>query len=287
MLRKIKPDIIFTRGAYVGVPLCIVAGRAKTPIITHDSDVMPGLANRIVSRWTTIHAVAMPKQYYQYPNSKTVTVGVPVGYNFQLVTNELKKKFRQEINLSDNKEVILVTGGGLGAKKINEIIAQIAPSLLSNHKDLVIVQTTGAKHEQDIIEQYSQLSTDIRERLIVKGFIDDLYRYSGAADLIITRAGATTIAEFAMQAKPCIVIPNPYLTGGHQLKNAEILAQAGAVEIISEDRLTADELISKIEDLLGSKEKREALGLSLNQLAYPDSAKKLAQLLIDTVKSNK
>jgi UDP-N-acetylglucosamine--N-acetylmuramyl-(pentapeptide) pyrophosphoryl-undecaprenol N-acetylglucosamine transferase len=90
-----------------------------------------------------------------------------------------------------------------------------------------------------------------------------------------------------MQAKPCIVIPNPYLTGGHQIKNAEILTQSGAAEIITEDKLTSKVLVKTIDNLLGSKEKREALGSALHSLANPDSAKKIAQILIDTINSSK
>jgi UDP-N-acetylglucosamine--N-acetylmuramyl-(pentapeptide) pyrophosphoryl-undecaprenol N-acetylglucosamine transferase len=286
LLRKIRPDVIFTRGAYVGVPLCAAASRKKIPIITHDSDVLPGLSNRIVSRWASVHAVAMPKQYYKYPLKKTVTVGVPVGYNYQFVTDELKKKFRQEINVEEDKQLLLVTGGGLGAQKINETVVQAAPKLLSDFEDLVLIHNTGTKHETTVTEAYSNLPENLRNRVIVRGFIDDLYRYSGAADLIITRAGATTIAELAMQAKPAIVVPNPYLTAGHQIKNAEILAQSGAAEIIPENRFTPQELFDKVDSLLGSREKRQKLSQAINQLAYPDSSKKIAQLLVEAANTN-
>jgi UDP-N-acetylglucosamine--N-acetylmuramyl-(pentapeptide) pyrophosphoryl-undecaprenol N-acetylglucosamine transferase len=176
LLKKINPDVIFTRGAYVGVPLCAVAAKLSIPIVTHDSDVMPGLSNRIVARWATLHAVAMPKQYYKYPENKTVTVGVPVGYNFQLITDELKNKFRKEISLGEDNKILLVTGGGLGAKKINEIIFEATPELLRKYKELVIVHNTGSKHEQQAAQEYNKLSSDLRSRIVVKGFIDDLYR---------------------------------------------------------------------------------------------------------------
>ena len=285
LLKRIKPDVVFIKGGYVGVPVGLAAASQHIKFITHDSDAVPGLANRIIARWASVHAVALPKEIYNYPTEKTYMVGVPVTSNYRLVTDDLMKKYRQELNLDKYKQVVLVTGGGLGAKRLNEAMAVCIPALLKRYKDLAIVQASGRKHEQELINHYtSLLSEEDQKRVIIMGYIEDLYRYSGAADLIVTRAGATSIAELAIQAKACILVPNPYLTSGHQLKNAEILAKDGAIKMVTEAELTGgSNLRSAIEELLDSAKSRSELGNQLHKFAHPDAALELAQLLLNTI----
>jgi UDP-N-acetylglucosamine--N-acetylmuramyl-(pentapeptide) pyrophosphoryl-undecaprenol N-acetylglucosamine transferase len=124
---------------------------------------------------------------------------------------------------------------------------------------------------------------------VVKGYVSDLYRYSGAADVIITRAGATAIAEFAVQGKACILVPNPILTGGHQLKNAQVLADKGAVVVVPEADLkkNAEKLKSALTDLLADPLKQAELGHQLAAFARPGAAKELAVLLLEQAQVSK
>lgn len=285
LLKKIKPDMIFIKGGFVGVPVGLAAARLHIKFITHDSDAIPGLANRIIARWATAHAVALPEKAYNYPLEKTHTVGVPVASNYKYVTPELMKDYREKIKLGQFKHMMFVTGGGLGALRLNIAIAACVPDLLNKYDDLVVVQTAGLQHEDDLREHYkSLLSSSDQKRVIVKGFIDDLYLYSGAADVVVARAGATNIAEFAIQAKACVLVPNPYLTSGHQLKNAEILAKAGAVDIVADNELEDENKLSlAIEKLLDSSQVRKELGEHMHDFARPDSAQELAQLLLNNI----
>jgi UDP-N-acetylglucosamine--N-acetylmuramyl-(pentapeptide) pyrophosphoryl-undecaprenol N-acetylglucosamine transferase len=123
------------------------------------------------------------------------------------------------------------------------------------------------------------LTDEQRQRVIVKGYLLDMHRYSGAADVIITRAGATTLAEFAIQGTACIVVPNPVLTSGHQLKNALYLADRGAILTVPEEHL-ATELLPAVRTLLDNPAKREELRKNLAQVAVPDAAKRLAVILL-------
>jgi UDP-N-acetylglucosamine--N-acetylmuramyl-(pentapeptide) pyrophosphoryl-undecaprenol N-acetylglucosamine transferase len=221
LLKKLKPDLIFIKGGFVGVPVGLAAAQLHIPFITHDSDALPGLANRIIARWAAVHAVALPKEIYKtYPASKTVTVGVPISGHYQKVDPAAKQHFREELGLQAFRPMLFVTGGGNGAQTLNDAIARAVPNLLMQFPNLVVVQASGREHEQALQAYYQKtLWPEDQKHVIVKGFIEDLYRYSGAADVIVTRAGATTIAEFAVQGKACIIVPNPRLTGGHQVKN--------------------------------------------------------------------
>ncbi|HEX3568693.1 MAG TPA: UDP-N-acetylglucosamine--N-acetylmuramyl-(pentapeptide) pyrophosphoryl-undecaprenol N-acetylglucosamine transferase [Candidatus Saccharimonadales bacterium] len=286
LLRRIKPDMIFIKGGFVGVPVGLMGALRHIPYVTHDSDALPGLANRIVARWATVHAVALPKEVYQYPPDKTMTVGVPISSDFQPVTASGKVRYRQELGLEQYEQIILMTGGGNGALRLNQALETCAPDLLEQYPNLAIVHIAGRGHEDDIAAAYdAHVQSKDRGRVIVKGFVHDMYRYSGAADIVITRAGATTLAEFAAQEKACIMVPNPILTGGHQLKNAQVLADREAVIIVRENDLVSDglALLPPLVELLDHPEKRGRLSERLATLARLDSAHQLAMVLLDTV----
>lgn len=288
LLHRLKPNLIFIKGGFVGVPVGLTAALLGVPYITHDSDALPGLANRVIARWAQLHAVGQPKEVYSYPAAKTVTVGVPVQVDYQLVTPNLLKQYRQELGLTAYQQIICVAGGGLGAQRLNQALVTIAPQLLAEFPELAIIHQVGRKHERQAASDYAAvLSPSDRERVLIKGFVNDMYRLSGAADVIVSRAGATNMAEFAIQAKPCIIVPNPVLTGGHQLKNAEVLAKQNAIEVLSETDLVAQpsRLYELITALLRKPQRQQELADNLTKLAHPDAAKQLAELILDQAKT--
>jgi UDP-N-acetylglucosamine--N-acetylmuramyl-(pentapeptide) pyrophosphoryl-undecaprenol N-acetylglucosamine transferase len=286
ILKRVKPSVIFIKGGYVGVPVGLAAAVRHIPYVTHDSDALPGLANRIIAPWAAAHAVALPKEAYpNYPSARTFTVGVPIARHFETVTTDLRKKYRTDLGISENSLMLFVTGGGLGAQRLNMAVAHCIKFLFNKYSNLMIIISAGQSNEKELVDYCTHhLSPSEQERIIIKSFIDDLYRYSGAADLIVTRAGATTIAEFASQARPCIMVPNPYLTGGHQLKNAKLLSDKSAVRVVSDDALNdGTSLKSAIVELLDSPKAREELSRNLHGFAHSDAATELAQLLLNTI----
>jgi len=285
LLRKLKPTVIFIKGGFVGVPVGLNAALLRIPYITHDSDALPGLANRIVAPWAKKHTVALPKEVYSYPQDKTVTVGVPLAHHYRPFTKAEVAHAREQIGVSATGKLLFVTGGGLGALRMNNAVVACAQELLERYKDLTIVQVAGRAHESALRQQYQkELPKEVRSRVVVKGFITNLHVYAGAADVIVTRAGATSIAEFAALKKACVVVPNPLLTGGHQLKNAQVLADRRAVRLVGEDKIARDDhaLMPALVDLLDHPQKAVALGEKLGELAEPDSAKRLAMVLLET-----
>ncbi len=282
LLLRLRPAAIFIKGGYVGVPVGLAAALLRVPIVTHDSDAMPGLANRIVSRWAARHAVGMPKEFYAYNPKKTAYVGVPVNTHFRPAGPALQAQYRAELDLPKDALVLLVTGGSLGAQRLNEAIRHNAEDMLRTLPKLHLVLITGRRHEPNELAYYHKLPQALQSRVHIRGYVSDLYRYTGAADLIVTRAGATTIAELSLQRKPCIVVPNPELTGGHQLKNAEELAADSLVEVVHEDAIKKEPTIlaAKIVALLRSPANRQQLASRLATIAKPKAATELAQLII-------
>lgn len=278
LVRRVSPDVILLKGGYVGLPIGLAAAIWHKPFVTHDSDAVPGLSNRLVSRWATWHATGTPVENYTYPKDKTTFVGVLVSQHYQPVTSSLMQKYRKELSLPKNAQLLLVTGGSSGARAINDAMQQVAPRLLSGLPDLHIVHIVGRGNEQ-VYGDYAN------PRLQVFPLVSDLYRYSGAADVIVTRAGANTLAEFGVQGKACIVIPSPWLAGGHQLKNTQALTAQDAVVEIDEQSLVTDDaeqLQRAIELLLAQPERRHKLGARLQDLTPADATQKLAELLLKT-----
>jgi UDP-N-acetylglucosamine--N-acetylmuramyl-(pentapeptide) pyrophosphoryl-undecaprenol N-acetylglucosamine transferase len=284
LLTVMKPDAIFIKGGFVGVPVGLVAAALRIPYVTHDSDAVPGLANRIIAKWARLHTVALPKEIYNYPQSKTLTVGVPLSHHYRPLNRQEQQQARKQIGLDPKQRLLFITGGGLGAQRLNHAVAVSLPAVLDRYPDLAVVHLAGRANEAALRQRYHrELSAEQRARVTVKGFISNLYLYSGAADLIVTRAGATSIAEFAAQHKACIVVPNPQLAGGHQLKNAAVLAERKAVRLVTEDTLRQDDraLLPALVDILDNPTRLKALGERLAKLAEPDSAKRLAMVLLD------
>jgi UDP-N-acetylglucosamine--N-acetylmuramyl-(pentapeptide) pyrophosphoryl-undecaprenol N-acetylglucosamine transferase len=256
------------------------------PYITHDSDAIPSLANRIIAPWASVHAVALPKEVYPYLPQKTVTVGVPISDAFHLLTAREIATDRAQLHLDEANQVLLVTGGGLGAERVNRAAIACVPELLKRYPGLEVVHIAGRKEEATVRQQYRQgLPPKEQKRVSVKGFISNMYQYSGVADVIVTRAGGTSMAEFAAQGKACVVVPAPHLTGGHQLKNAKVLADRKAVRLVNESTLHDDPhaLMPPLTDLFDHPEKIAALGKKLAQFAQPNAAHLLAMVLLEIV----
>lgn len=284
LLDAIRPDAIFIKGGFVGVPVGLAAASLHIPYVTHDSDAIPGLANRIISRWATKHAVALPPEVYHYPADKTVMTGIPLRADFIPVTETLKKKYRGKLKLPAKAKVLFVIGGGLGSRRVNRAVSDAVPHLLREFPDLYVLQAAGHANVTEVKAAYKQkLSSKEQSRLKVLAFIDDVHLYSGAADVVITRAGATNLAEFALQGKACIVVPSPFLTGGHQLKNARYLEEQGAAVVIDETELAADpnRLAALTSNLLKNPAERKKLAARLAKFAKPDATSELARLVLD------
>lgn len=282
-LKSLRPDVVFIKGGFVGVPVGLAAAVLRIPYVTHDSDAVPGLANRIVAKWATMHAVALPKEVYSYPASKTVTVGVPIAHQYQPLTDQQQAQARKQLGLEAYKKVLLVTGGGLGAASVNQAAIDCAPELFGRYPSLAIVFITGRGKDLAVRKQIkSELSAKQQKQVVIKDFVTNLYLYSGAADVVVARAGGNSIAELAAQHKACVVVPNPILAGGHQLENAKVLANRKAVRLVREDVLKEDSLalMPALTELLDNPAKAKILGRKLGQLAHTDAAERLSMLLL-------
>lgn len=287
LLKQLKPAAVFSKGGFVVVPVGLAANGLKIPIITHDSDAVPGMANKLIGKKAVAHATGMPAHLYPYPKEKTHHLGIPVDERLKPVDKAAQDQFKEAIGAPSDSTVLLISGGGLGASSLNQKILAIASRLFEFEPKLYIVHITGSAKQEAVSQAYgASLAAEHLKKVKVIGFTPEFYKYTGAADLVVSRAGATTLAELALQGKAAIVIPAPHLTDAQQLKNVEELEKVEAAEIL-DNAASADKLFKSVTNLLKNKPRREKLAHNLSSLAKPRAAAELAELILSRVSQNK
>lgn len=275
-----RPDVIFTKGGYVCLPIGVAAKLLRIPLVIHDSDAHPGLTNRILARWATSIATGAPLKYYSYPKQISHYVGIPVPSGLKPLSERERASLKQQIGINPERRLVVVTGGGLGAKRINDAVVACKDRLSLN---ATVVLVSGTRQYDELRQRVGENSGSFE----LYGFIaNNMTDYLAAADIVVARAGMTTILELAALARPTILIPNGYLTGGHQLKNAAVYADADAVEVLDEARIDATPQVlgDAVEALLLDQPRREHLSQAIYTFARPDAAQNVAQLVLEAAK---
>lgn len=276
ILRDFKPDVIFCKGGYVSLPVGLAAALLKIPYVIHESDLRAGISNRTLAKWATKVAVGFPvKNYHDLPKDKLVYTGSPI--RSELLTID-QKKAKKHFGLTADKPAILVTGGGLGSQSLNNVVVTALPKLLEDYQ---VLHITGEKDIEHVRFRLRAFTREELQNYHVYSFLrEDMPQALVAADVVITRAGATTLAEVAVLAKPTLVIPHPSLTD--QAINAKTFARAGAVRNVPQTGLTPAILLRELHRITDSAKEQELLSKSIAEFAKADAARELAQLIIQT-----
>ena len=273
-----RPDVIFTKGGFVCLPVGMAAHILRIPLVIHDSDAHPGLTNRILSRWATKIATGAPLEYYSYPASKTEYVGIPVNKAFKPFTKDEQAALKRQWGVDPNKALTVVTGGGLGATRLNNLTLEVLDKL---QQFTSVILVSGAGH-------YDELRARIQDTKDFKlhKFISNMHELLGAADVVVTRAGATTILELAALEKPTILVPNAALTGGHQLKNAAVYEEAQVAVVLDEDNTidNPDLYVKAVAAYLTDTKTTHSMAKRFGTFAKPNAAKDMASLILSAIK---
>ena len=275
-----RPDVVFTKGGYVCLPVGLAAHALRIPLVIHDSDAHPGLTNRVLARWADAIGTGAPLKFYPYPREISQYVGVPIMEDFVPYSDERRRDVKVKLGFDPVRPLVVVTGGGLGARRINDAVVAMLPQLT---KQTNVILITGAQQYSNIRARVPNDTDQVHiHDFISSGLVDML----GAADIVVARAGATTILELAALAKPTILVPNGYLTGGHQLKNAAVYEEKGAVKVI--DELQLDDhpkvLVQAIEALLADRAAMARMGAAFLTFAHPRAARDMAEMIVRTAK---
>ncbi len=283
-----RPDVIFLKGGYVCLPVGIVAKWLHIPYIIHDSDATPGLTNRLLSKKATKIATGMPLKYYNYPEEKAVWTGIPINQEFHPVGEKKQKSLKKELGFNENEPLLVVTGGSLGAENINVAIREILPELLKMTSVLLVAGRERYPEMLDLKDYEKWEDGKLVSNFRMLEFSGEMYKLFGAADLVVSRAGASTMTELSSMAKAVIMVPNYKLPGYHQVKNAETYAKENAAVIVEDNKMQKDPslLLKEIKKLLKDKKKREELGANLKTFSKDNAAKNLADIVIDVANAS-
>lgn len=274
-----RPDVIFVKGGYVCLPVGYAARLLKIPLVLHDSDAHPGLTNRLLSPFARAIGTGAPLEHYSYPPERAKYVGIPVAPEFRPYSDDERRQLKQKLQFDPDRPLVVITGGGLGAGRINEAVVAIRDELLVEASVFLI---SGKL-------QYEQLKQTVDERdgWRLQAFVyGNMAEVLAAADVVVTRAGATTLMELASLHKPTIIIPNGQLTAGHQLKNAKVYQDALAAVVVKEEELDVDNriLAKKIIGLLRSEKILRGLGRNFAAFSKPRAARDIAHMILTTIR---
>lgn len=269
-----RPDVVFTKGGFVCLPVGWAAHMLHIPLVIHDSDAHPGLTNRVLAKWADAIATGAPLEYYPYPQDRSQYVGIPIAADFKPVSSAQRKAEKELWGLDPNRPLTVVTGGGLGATRINNAVVDQRKDILSKSS---VILVSGTAQYDELRKQIPQDGDGFQ----LHSFTTKMPSLLRAADVVVARAGATTILELAALEMPTILVPNARLTGGHQVKNAAVYAEKKAVVIVDEDEMIADPgiLTSAIEDLLDNPAKAQDMGRRFGLFARPNAASDMAEMI--------
>lgn len=274
----ISPDLIFSKGGYGSLPAVISGWTLLTPIFLHESDVSPGLANKIAGKLSLEIFTAFPIEKTEYfPAKKMLFIGNPIRK--EILTGS-KKETKKLFNLTDKKPVILILGGSQGAQRINDKILLILSDLLKNFE--IIHQTGERNFDQVKAEAEVVISKNLKKYYHPFPFLneEELSQAYQAADLIISRAGAGSIFEIAAVGKPSILVPLSEAAQNHQLKNAYTFAEDGAALVMEEMNFTPYFLLERLKYLFSRPEKLKEMAEKAKEFSKPEAARIIAEYIV-------
>lgn len=271
IVRDFKPDVVVGTGGYVCAPVLYAASRLHIPTIIHEQNSVAGVTNKFLARFVDRIAICFEdvrQDFGKYVN-KVVYTGNPRA---QEVAETLEFADLKAYGLDDTLPTVLVFGGSRGAEKINQSMVEAAAQFAGKKMQAILI--TGETHFEKVSKQIASLVPAVMNVKVLP-YIDNMPALFRKVELVICRSGATTLTELTALGIPSVLIPSPYVTANHQLRNAESLAKNGAALIIEETDLSSSRLYETMEHLLSNPEKREKMSVRAIELGVPDAADRL------------
>lgn len=288
MMKEVQPDLVIGCGGYVSGPVVRCAARKGIKTAIHEQNAFPGVTNKLLAKDVDVIFAAVPAAVEKLgAPQKTTVVGNPVRPE---IFQQDRTAARAKLNAGD-RTVILSFGGSLGARRINEVVADLAAWEQKQPRNILHLHATGSRGVEMFKNLASEKGFSYNENLVVSEYINNMPELLAAADLVISRAGALTLAELEAVGRAAILIPSPNVAENHQYYNALELQKAGAALVVEEKDLTGEKLIAMVEELLAQPGRLAQMGSNAQRLAEPHSLDKiwakLAQLMgLEKAKKN-
>lgn len=279
IIKDFKPDAVIGTGGYVCYPVLAAASELHIPTLVHESNAVPGLTTKLLADRVSRIMVGFEesRQYYRHPE-KVVVTGTPVRGAFDNYTKETAKA---ELGIQPEEKLVVSVWGSLGAGHMNETMSAMIP-MLDGTQGFKLIHSVGSIYYADFMEKLKASAPDCAANGVdVREYIYDMPRVMAAADLIMCRAGASTISELSYMRKPVIMVPSPNVTNNHQEKNARVLEKAGGAEVLLEGEFDASSLLSKVKRLLADEEKLRSMSEAMSKLAVRDATDRICSMILE------
>ena len=278
MMKEVQPDLVIGCGGYVSGPVVRCAAKMGIHTALHEQNAFPGVTNKLLAPDVDIVFAAVPAAV-----DKTLVVGNPVRPEvFAQAAN--REAIRAQLGAGD-RTVILSFGGSLGARRVNEVVADLCAWEQHEHKPVLHLHATGQYGVQLFEQLQKQKDFAPGESLVVKEYINNMPELLAAADLVISRAGALTLAELEAVGRAAVLIPSPNVAENHQYYNAMELQKAGAAVVIEEKDLTGEKLVQTVSAMLAQPGKLAEMGKNARSLSVDDSLDRITAALLKLVKT--
>ena len=285
IIRDFQPDVILGTGGYASYPMLHEGARLGIPTAVHESNAVPGLATKMVADKVDriLVSFADSRSAYRDP-SRVIAVGMPVREEFVFTR---RADARRALGLDEKTPMIVSAWGSLGAREMNKKIARFMKREQDDGTPYRHIHATGSFGWRWMPEYVKEQGVDLKShpRLDMREYIYDMPQVMAAADLIICRAGAATIAEVCASATPCIMVPSPNVTDNHQEKNARVLEKNGAAVVIRENECDGDSLYEAAKQLLSDRERCRAMRSAAANLAVVDAAERIYDVAMELAKA--
>lgn len=276
ILKKFKPNVVVGFGGYASSPITLAAGRKRVPILLQEQNSYAGLANKAVAKRASKICVAYDNMDQFFPADKIELTGNPIRSTIKLGIN--KKEALFHFGLNENKKTILVIGGSLGARTLNESIMQnIERLLLSNYQ---VIWQTGSFYYNEMLERVKPF--ELKNIQMVE-FIKEMDKAYATADVVISRAGALTVSELSVIGKAVVFVPSPNVAEDHQTKNAMALVNKDAAVLVK-DKNAINDLVDKAFELLENENRIEELERNILKLGKPNATEDILKQILLLVK---
>ena len=273
IIREFRPDVAVGTGGYVSGPILRKAAQMGVPVVVHEANALPGVTVKMLCRYAKKVLVCGEEVVARLPAGAPVVVtGNPVKSGFGTYDREIA---RAELGVADDRPLVLSFGGSLGAARINEAMKTVLMRDYAAGR-VAHIHATG-RGEFDAFAAWMKMAglPAGDPSLAVRAYIDDMPRCMAAADLVICRCGAMTLAELPMAAKPAVLIPSPYVAENHQYYNAQLLVDRGAAVCIEEKDLTGERLAATVEELTADPARLKAMSAAAAAMAIPDATERI------------
>ena len=281
LIREFAPDAVIGTGGYVCYPVLTAAHELQIPTFVHESNAVPGLTTKMLAEHVDRVLVGFEdsRRYYKHPDRVEVT-GTPVRGEFGC---ETKEQAKAELGIPAGEKLVVSVWGSLGAGHMNEVMTELIP-MLDGKQGFRLLHAAGSRYYAGMAEKLGVTAPDMAEHGVeLREYIYDMPRVMTAADLVVCRAGASTISELCYMGKPVIIVPSPNVTNNHQEKNARVLEEAGGAKVLLEGEFDAQSLLADVKELLSDDEKLSAMSAAMTSLAAEDATERICGIILDTI----